>query len=199
MSDRRGTRALFTQGLPAAARTRVTNTYAVGPSIVGERQSGFTLVETLVALCVLSAGLLALAMLFPLAVRLGAQSSVTSAAIQIAQRELEQIRNNIFSPSGSYTDADGNLLDASCSGAPGTSCGNPLTWSGTSWTIDYSQPAAVGYSVTLQDGLGGLYDIRWNVTITANNGREIILASKPINPTAAGLALPVQIETLVSR
>jgi prepilin-type N-terminal cleavage/methylation domain-containing protein len=177
------------------ARTRVANINAAGPAIVGERQSGFTLVEMLVALWALSTGLLALAMLFPLAVRLGAQSSVTSAAIQIAQRELEQIRNNIFSPSGSFTDADGNLLDASCSGAPGTTCGNPLT---STQTIDYTHPPAVGYSVTLRDGLESHYDIRWNVTITANNGREIILASKPINPPA-GLPLPVQIETLVAR
>jgi prepilin-type N-terminal cleavage/methylation domain-containing protein len=178
-----------------AARRGVPNTYSAGPSIVGERQSGFTLVETLMALWVLSTGLLALAMLFPLAVRLSAQSSVTGAAIQIAQRELEQIRNNIFSPSGSYTDADGNLLDASCAGAPGATCGNPLT---STQTIDYTLPSAVGYSVTLRDGLGSLYDIRWNVTITANNGREVILASKPINATA-GLPLPVQIETLVAR
>jgi Tfp pilus assembly protein PilV len=152
--------------------------------------------ETLVAVLLLSVSLLALAMLFPLAVRLSAQSSVASAAIHIAQCELEQIRNNIFSPSGSYTDAEGNVLDASCQGTAGTSCGNPLT---SSQMIDYSQPAAVGYSVTLQDDLGTLYDIRWNVTITANKGREIILASKPINPPAAGLPLPVQIETLVGR
>jgi Tfp pilus assembly protein PilV len=152
-------------------------------------------VETLVALWILSTGLLALAMLFPLAVRLGAQSSVTGAATQIAQRELEQIRDNIFSHSGSYSDADGNLLDASCLGAPGTNCGNPLT---STRTIDYSRPPAVGYSVTLRDGLGRLYDIRWNVTITSNNSKEIILASKPVNSTV-GLPLPVQIETLVSR
>jgi len=149
-----------------------------------------------VALSLLSVSLLALAMLFPLAVRLSAGSSVASAAIQIAQRELEQIRNNIFSPSGSFTDATGNVLDASCKGAAGTSCGNPLT---STWAIDYSQPAAVGYSVTLQDDLGTSYDVRWNVTITANNGREIILASKPINPAATGPQLPVQIETLEAR
>jgi Tfp pilus assembly protein PilV len=178
-----------------AARRGVPKTYGAGSLIVGERQPGFTLLETLVALWVLTTGLLALAMLFPLAVRMGAQGSVTGATIQIAQRELEQIRNNILSPSGSYTDADGNVLDASCTGAPGTTCGNPLT---STQTIDYTLPPAVGYSVTLRDGLGNLYDIRWNVTITANNGREIILDSKPINATA-GLPLPVQIETLVSR
>ena len=178
-----------------ATRTRIPNTCTTGPSIVGERLSGFTLVETLVALWVLSTGLLALAMLFPLAVRLGQQGAVAGQAIQIAQRELEQIRNNLFSPSGSYTDTDGNLLDASCAGVPGTTCGNPLT---STQTIDYTRPPAVGYSVTLRDGLGSLYDIRWNVTITANGGREILLASKPINPTI-GLPLPVQIETLVSR
>jgi Tfp pilus assembly protein PilV len=152
--------------------------------------------ETLVALSLLSVSLLALAMLFPLAVRLSAGSSVASAAIQIGQFELEQIRNNIFSPSGSFTDANGNVLEAACQGAAGTSCGNPLT---STRTIDYSSPAAVGYSVTLQDDLGTSYDIRWNVTVTANNGQEIILASKAINPPVAGLQLPMQIETLVGR
>jgi len=149
-----------------------------------------------VALLLLSVSLLALAMLFPLAVRLSAGSSAASAAIQIAQYELEQIRNNIFSPSGSFTDARGNVLDAACQGVAGTSCGNPLT---SSRTIDYSSPAAVGYSVTLEDNLGTRYDIRWNVTVTASNGREIILASKPLNPATPGLQLPVQIETLVGR
>ena len=167
-----------------------------GPVVLRERRAGFTLIETLVALSLLSVSLLALAMLYPLAVSLSAGSSVASAAIQIAQYELEQIRNNIFSPSGSFTDAAGNVLDASCQGAAGTRCGNPLT---SNWTIDYLSPAAVGYSVTLDDDLGTRYDIRWNVTVTANNGREIILASKPINPTTPGLRLPVQIETLVGR
>jgi len=167
-----------------------------GPAILRERAAGFTLMETLVALLLLSVSLLALAMLYPVAVRLSAESSVASAAIQIAQYELEQIRKNIFSPSGSFTDAAGNVLDASCRGAAGTSCGNPLT---STWTIDYSSPAAVGYSVTLEDDLGTRYDIRWNVTITANNGRELILASKAINPPTPGLQLPVQIETLVGR
>jgi type II secretory pathway pseudopilin PulG len=152
--------------------------------------------ETLVALWVLSIGLLALAMLLPLGVRLGAQRTVTSAAVQIAQIELEQVRDNIFSPTGSYSDAERNTLDASCQGPPGTSCGNPLT---SGWAIDYSQPAAVGYSVTLQDGLGNLYDIRWNVTITPGNGREIILASKLMNPTKGALPLAVQIQTRVAR
>ena len=196
MSDRSRISARLSRWCPLRAGTGFPKACVPGPIILRERQSGFTLVETLVALSLLSMSLLALAMLFPLAVRLSAQSSVASAAIQIAQCELEQIRNNIFSPSGSFTDAKGNVLDAACQGAPRTSCGNPLT---SSQMIDYERPAAVGYSVTLQDDLGTRYDIRWNVTITANYGREIILASKPINPPAAGLQLPVQIETLVGR
>ena len=196
MNDRSHILARLSWACPLRAERGLAKACGSGAVIPRERRAGFTLIETLVALSLLSVSLLALAMLFPLAVRLSAGSSAASAAIQIAQSELEQIRNNIFSPSGTFTDASGNVLDASCQGAAGTSCGNPLT---STWTIDYSSPAAVGYSVTLEDDLGTRYDIRWNVTITASNGREIILASKPINPPTPGLQLPVQIETLVGR
>lgn len=156
---------------------------------------GFTLVEVLVALTLLSVALLGLAMLFPLEIRLGALSRVSSEAAKVAQREFEQIRGNAFSSSGTFTDMDGNSVDVACVGPPGTSCGNPLTTVGE---IDYSLPPPVGFSVQFTDSSGQPYSVRWNITVTANDGRKIILAAKPMN-VPGGVARLVQFQTLVAR
>jgi type IV pilus modification protein PilV len=162
----------------------------------GASEAGFTLIEVLVALVLVVVGLLGLAILFPAEIRMSAQSKVSSGALMMAQRELDQVRKNIFAPSTLYSDADGNtLLDASCAGAAGTSCGNPLTADGL---IDFSAASAVGYSVQLQDGSGQTYSVRWNVMVTANDGRRIILGSKALNPPA-GVPGVVHLQTLVAR
>jgi len=149
----------------------------------------------LVALTLLAISLLGLATLFPLAIRLGAESQVASETLRVAQREFDQIRQHAFTPSGSFVDLDGNLVDVYCTGAPGTSCGNPLTAGGK---IDYSLPAPVGFSAELADSSGRLYSIRWNISVTLNDGRKIVLAGMPLNPPG-GLARTVQLETLVAR
>lgn len=113
----------------------------------------------------------------------------------MAQRELDQIRENIFSLSGTFTDMDGNSADVACTGPLGTSCGNPLTAAGE---IDYSLPPPVGFSVQLADSSGQLYSVRWNLTVTFSDGRKIIVAAKPIDPPG-GLAHAVQFQTLVAR
>jgi len=159
------------------------------------KDPGFTLVEALVALTLLAVSLLGLAMFFPLQIRLGTTSRISSETAKVAQRELDQIRTNVFSPSGSFTDTDGNVVDVGCAGTPETSCGNPLTSGGQ---IDFSLPPPVGYSVQLSDSSGQLYSVRWNITVTVNDNRKIILASKPISPPG-GLARTVQLQTLMAR
>ena len=156
--------------------------------------AGFSLVETLVALTVLAFALLGLAMLFPLEERLAKLTSVTSETARLAQKELDQIRENISAPSGSFTDLDGNTVEVACPGTPGTSCGNPLTASGL---IDFSQAAPVGFSTQLTDPSGQQYSIRWNISVTASNGRKTILAGKAVNLTG-GLAPVVQFQTLTA-
>lgn len=144
---------------------------------------------------VLTVGLLGLATLFPAEIRMGAQSKAASGALQSAQRELDQIRQNIFSTTGSFVDMNGNTLDASCGGPLGTSCGNPLTPAGA---VDFSAAPAVGHSVRLSDGRGQPYSVRWNVTVTANGGRKIVLACQAIGPPGS-LPRTIQIQTLVAK
>ena len=143
---------------------------------------------------ILAFALLGLAMLFPLEEQSAKLASVTSETARLAQKELDQIRQNISASSGSFTDLNGNTVDVACPGSPGTSCGNPLTASGL---IDFTQAAPVGFSVQLTDPLGFQYSIRWNITVTASNGKKTILAGKPVSLTG-GLAPVVQFQTLTA-
>lgn len=143
---------------------------------------------------ILALALLGLAMLFPLEARLGALSKITSQTGVMAQKELGQIRENVFISSGSFVDADGNTDEVACPGTPGTSCGNPLTSSGA---IDFSAAAPVGFSAQIADSSGQSYSVRWNITVTSSNGRKITLASQAINPPS-GLAPIVQYQTIVA-
>jgi len=148
-----------------------------------------------VALTLLTVCLLGLAMVFPLELRRGDRNKVASECARLAQQEFDQIRENVFAPAGTFTDMNGNSLDVACSGAPGTSCGNPLTVAGE---IDFSLPPPVGFSVQVLDAAGQQYSIRWNITVTANDGRKLVLAAKPV-VSASTPFRAVQFETLVAR
>jgi hypothetical protein len=153
---------------------------------------GFTLVEALVALSLLAFALLSLAMLFPLETRLAEGSEVSTETASLVEREMGQICTHVFDSSGSFVDLVGNTVDVGCAGSPGTSCGNPLTSSGL---IDFTQPSPVGFSAQISVGSGRQYSIRWNISVTASNGRKIVVAGKALNPRG-GLATVVQYQTL---
>jgi Tfp pilus assembly protein PilV len=152
------------------------------------------LVETLLAQTLLAFALLGLALLFPFEERMAKLASVTSETARLAQKELDQIRENISVPSGSFTDLDGNTIEVACPGMPGRSCGNPLTATGL---IDFSQAAPVGFSTQLADPSGQQYSVRWNISVTASNGRKTTLAGQAVNLTG-GLAPVVQFQTLTA-
>jgi hypothetical protein len=132
--------------------------------------------------------------LFPLEERFAKLTSVTSETARLAQKELDQIRENISVSSGSFTDLDGNTVEVACPGTPGTSCGNPLTASGL---IDFSPAPPVGFSTQWADPSGQQYSIRWNISVTTSEGRKTILAGKALNLTG-GLAPVVQFQTLTA-
>jgi len=60
---------------------------------MNKRQSGFTLIEVMIALVILAAGLLALATMQIVSIRSNAFSSEMTYATMLAQTRLEQIRN----------------------------------------------------------------------------------------------------------
>jgi prepilin-type N-terminal cleavage/methylation domain-containing protein len=168
------------------------------------RQSGFTLVEVLVATIVLMTGVVAVAQLVPVAVTANNVSRRDSTALVIAQRELAQM---LEQPLGvfSFTDALGNVCNLGGAGAPGTTVGSPLVVIANRPTINYSVAQVGGYSFTTpvdaQDPYRSQYDVRWAV-ITDGNGttassRRIIISARLLGGNRYGL--PLTLDAMVQQ
>ena len=162
------------------------------PGSTARARRGFSLAEVLVALTLLSFSLLALAMLFPMETRLMEINEVATQTSSLAQRQLGQICAHVYDASGSFVDLNGYTDEVSCPGPPGTSCGNPLTASGI---IDFTQAPPVGFSEQFFVGEGQLFSVRWNISVTASNGKKIIMAAQALNPPG-GVAPVIQYQTL---
>lgn len=100
------------------------------------KQSGFTLVELLVAVVILAVGLLGLAQLQVTAIKTNSQSATITAANAIAQKVVEEV---------AAMAADHVMFDA-----PGTG-----TWPGTPVTVDGAGTYAVTYTITQMTTPGG--------------------------------------------
>ncbi len=90
-------------------------------------QSGFSLIEMLVAIVILSVGLLGLAQLQVTAIKTNSQSMTSTAATVLAQQVIEEV---------AAMDADDPLFDAPGSG---TWAGSPVAIAGAgTYTINYT-------------------------------------------------------------
>lgn len=113
-------------------------------------QSGFTLVELLVAVVILAVGLLALAQLQVTAIKTNAQSASSTAAVALAQKIVEEI---------AAMDADDVMFDAPSSGF--------LTWDGSPIEVEGAGSYNITYEVnTVKPDPG-------NTTITISNLYQI--------------------------
>ena len=141
------------------------------------KQHGFTLIEMVVATVVLLVGLVAVAQLVPVAIRLNAANRYDSTALVIAQREMEGMLNQPLANS-TFTDPQGLLCPAAaiCNlGNPATPnqvVGSPVVNVNNRPMIDFSAGQVANYNFTLtdpNDPSGISYDVRWAV-ITFTNG-----------------------------
>lgn len=153
-------------------------------------EQGFTLIEVLVAVAVLLAGIAAVAEMVPWATQSDLLSRNTTVASDVAQRELNQMlqqRMNVDGGAGAcatlsgqyyFCDVDGNsiALGAIGSGSSPTSAGCPLDSTGQA--IDFSQPASsctTGYTLTKRIpwnpviGVGETVEMRWRVVTMMNS------------------------------
>lgn len=140
-------------------------------------QSGFSMIEMLIATVVMLVGLVSVAQLVPLSVRLDAQNRYDSTALVVAQRELSAMLSQPVTAT-TFTDPQGvlcpggntcNLGDAT---QPRVIVGNPVVMLYNRPIIDFSVAQVAGYGFNYtdpNDPLALAYDVRWAV-ITYGNG-----------------------------
>jgi len=174
-------------------------------------ESGFTLVEMLMATVIVVVGLVAVAQLVPTSIMLNANNRSDGAALVIAQRQMEALRAVPLTAT-TFTDPSGLTcpLSTTCSvGDPSQSgvVGCRVVPFNNSPVIDFAQnpvPSGYGYSYTdLNDPSGAVNDVRWAV-VTVTNGTNGPVTGKRIivgvfrrgmkNPT-----FPVSLDTMVSK
>lgn len=157
------------------------------------RSKGFSVVEMLVAVVLLSIALMANVPLLLLAVNQNEIARDQMASSNIAERELDQISRHAFDAGGGFSDRDGNCVKTIC--APGIeSCGNALNGTGG---VDFSLPLTSGFSFTEIDPQGMHYDVRWNIHATPSN--QLLVSVGVRAQRGIILAPPVNLRALVTR
>jgi prepilin-type N-terminal cleavage/methylation domain-containing protein len=173
------------------------------------KQTGFTLVELLVAMLVLMVGLIAVAQLVPMSVRLNSGNRDDSTAMAFAQRELDALTEQPIS-SLTFSDPNGvhcpllavcNLGDPT---QPKVLVGSPVLMINNRPQIDFGVAKVPGYSFNYSDPndpYAITYDVRWAVITYSNAGnpsakRFILGALRRSNNTAF---LPLTLDTMVEK
>jgi len=143
-----------------------------------DKQRGFTLIEMVVATVVLMVGIVGVAQLVPLSIRMNMGNRQDSTSLVIAQREMDALVGQPIA-SLNFTDPQGLVcpIGAICNlgnpAAPQTRVGSPVVLTlGNRPLIDYSvaQVAGYGFNYADPDDPGDAsYDVRWAV-ITLGNG-----------------------------
>lgn len=176
---------------------------------------GFSLVEAMIAVIVLTAGVLSLARMIPFATRTDYNARTDSTATFIAMRTLEQIMAQPWDTTTFTGAADGagatSTINFSCTCATAPCTGNAgAPFVGTTETINYTAAIVNGYQryYTINQAAAGAlkinqgqYDVRWHVTCNlygvGNAGlRKITVAARPRGNLPGFVALPVHVQAV---
>jgi prepilin-type N-terminal cleavage/methylation domain-containing protein len=171
-------------------------------------QSGFTLMEVLVATVVLLVGMVAVAQLVPISLTINSGNRTGSTALVIEQRMLEQMLDQPLTAATcvppACPDAQAGTWNLGNSAAPRTIVGSPVTQFNNSPAIDFSAGQVPGYSVTMadpEDPYGANYDVRWAVVTYVNGahvtGRRFLISARQIG--GQGYFLPLTLDATVEK
>lgn len=172
----------------------------------GRRKSeGFSLIELMVAMFILSVGVLGGMVMIILGMTRDNSNRVDTTATNAAQAVLEQIAGAPAnsSPTFTVTDCLGNNLQVNTTGSASPGAGAPLQNNGD---IDFSQAAVTGYQMSYTvcgtNGLQTVYDVRWHVTAVGpgNSGKLVVVSARqPFVATNKGIGFiaPVTLRTIV--
>jgi type IV pilus modification protein PilV len=176
------------------------------------RQSGFSLIELMIAMIVLAVGLLGGMVVIVTAVATNTRNRVDTAAVALAQSTMDRIivlSSSSTAQSTQMTDCDGTVHVMTTTGAAAPGNGAPLTdiagVANGNQVIDFSKDPVNGYQMFYKlcaagatDGLPlgnpQLYDVRWNIqNITGSPYTQMVLvAAKNISILGNGFQTQTQ-------
>jgi prepilin-type N-terminal cleavage/methylation domain-containing protein len=168
-----------------------------------KKDFGFTLIELLVAMLVLMIGLVAVAQLVPMSVRLNSGNRDDSTAMAFAQRELDAM---IEQPmlGLTFTDPNGFLCNLGDPTQPRVLVGSPVLMINNRPQIDFGVAQVAGYSFNYtdpNDPYAITYDVRWAVITYSNGGnpsaKRFILGA--LRRTNNATFLPLTLDSMVEK
>ena len=174
------------------------------------KQSGFTMIEMLIATVIMVFGLVGVAQLVPLSIRLNGANRNDSTALVFAQRELDEmvdqpISATTFSDPQGVLCPTGSICNLGDPAQPKVPIGSPVVMSSENRPIiDFSQTQVANYSFNYtdpNDPFGLSYDVRWAVITYATGGnaagKRFIVGVR--RRGGNGPFLPVTLETMVEK
>jgi prepilin-type N-terminal cleavage/methylation domain-containing protein len=172
------------------------------------QQSGFTLIEVMLATLVMLVGLVAVAQLVPISLTINSRNRGDSTALVIEQRVLEQMLDQPLTAmtctAPACPDAQGTTWYLGSPASARTVVGSPVTVLDNSPAIDFGAGQVLGYSFNYQDSedpYGATYDVRWAVITYVNGahvtGKRFILGARQLGGN--GFFLPLTLDTTVEK
>ena len=174
----------------------------------GAGQSGFTLIEALLATIVMMVGIVAVAQLVPVSLTINSSTRGGSTALVTEQRVLEQMLDQPLTAATctapACPDAQGVTWNLGNSATPGIVAGSATAVVNNSPAIDFSAGQVPGYSFTYtdpNDPYGASYDVRWAViTYTKGSqvsGKRFLLGARQVG--GVGFFVPLTLDTTVEK
>lgn len=173
------------------------------------KQSGFTMIETLIATVVMVVGVVGVAQLIPLSIRMNTGNRDDSTALVFAQRELDEMVDQPMSAT-TFSDPQGVLCPpaTNCNlgnaATPKVPVGSPVVMFNNKPIIDFTQAAVANYSFNYTDPNDPFrlpYDVRWAVITYSNGvtatGRRFIVGVRRRGGNIP--FLPVNLDTMVEK
>src|ERR1700682_5456189 len=154
-------------------------------------QSGFSILEMLLASVIMMVGIISVVQLVPVSLQLNASNRLDTMATVIAQRELDQMLSQPLDPSKpTFKDKDGNIISLAGAGSPGA----PVIMLGQTAQIDFTADPVDGFSIPVYldpKDPTATFELRWAVIPSPGRliSRRIIVGCRRTN--ASQLMLPV--------